>query len=164
MTSSVGRHDAGAFEGVAEQLLVDGEIALGARRERARQLGVSDECRFFGLEGDVAEHVVGMHVGVDDVLDRQLGARTDGGEQLLADARAAAGVDDGDAIAADDEARVRGVAGVARREDLVAPLMHEDAGRNFVNGDTVLGAAADPLWRPREMPKGIPKKPLQATL
>ena len=62
--------------------------------------------------------------------------------QLLADARAAAGVDDGDGIVADDEACVRGVAGVARRERLVAALVHEDAGGNFVNGEG-LGARGD---------------------
>ena len=60
-----------------------------------------------------------------------VGARADGGEQLRADARAAARIDDGDAVVADDEARVRDVAGVARREDLVAALVHENAGRDL---------------------------------
>ena len=129
-------HDARAGEGrLAEQLLVDREVAGGARRERALKLVMADEGGALGLERDVAEDVVGMHVRVDDVLDRQLGAAADRVEQLLADARAAARVDDGDGIGADDKSRVRGVAGVARRERLVAALVHEDAGGNFVNGE-----------------------------
>ena len=63
-------------------------------------------------------------------------------EQRLADARAAAGIDDGDGIVADDEAGVGDVAGVARREQLVAALVHEDAGRDLVNGEG-LGARGD---------------------
>ena len=78
MTSSVGGMMRVPSNAVAEQLLVDGEIALGARRQRARQLGVADERRLLAFERDVAEHVVGMHVRVDHVLDRQLGARADG--------------------------------------------------------------------------------------
>ncbi len=127
MTSSVGGMMRVPSKAVAEQLLVDGEVALGARRQRARKLRVADERRVLALKRDVAEHVVGMHVGVDDVLDRQLGARPDGRQKLRADPRAAARIDDGDAVAADDESGVRGVAGVARREDLVAPLMDENA-------------------------------------
>ena len=150
------RNDARAFERLAEQLFVAGEIALGARRQRARQLGVPDEHRLLAFERDVAEHVVGMHVGVDHVLDRQLGARADGRQKLGPDAWAAARVDDRNAVAADDEARVRGVAGVARREDLVASLMHENARRNFVNGERFLGAGRGA--RRRE------KKRLQVTL
>ena len=92
-----------------------------------------DEGGLLRLEGDVAEHVVGMHVGVDDILDRQRRARADGGEKTRADARAAAGIDHGDAVAPDDEAGVGDVALVARREQLVASLVHENAGRDFAH-------------------------------
>jgi hypothetical protein len=127
---------------LAEQLLVDREVAGGAGRERALQLVMADEGGALGLERGVAEHVVGMHVRVDDVLDRQLGAGADRFEQLLADARAAAGVDDGDRLVADDETGVGGIAGVARVERLVAAFVHEDAGGNFVNSEG-LGASGD---------------------
>ena len=53
--------------------------------------------------------------------------------RLRADARAAAGIDHGDAVTPDDEARVGDVALVARREQLVASLVHENAGRDFVH-------------------------------
>jgi len=62
-----------------EQLLVDREIALSASRKRARQLMMAGEGRLLGLEGDVSEHVVGMHVGVDDVLDEAFA-----GERIIA--------------------------------------------------------------------------------
>ena len=76
------RDDARAGEGrVAEQLLVYREVALGAGGERARQLVMADKDGFLPLERDVAEHVVGMHVRVDDVLDRQLRACADRFEQ-----------------------------------------------------------------------------------
>ena len=136
----VGRRDeACAVEGVAEQLLVDREIAFGACCQPARKLGVADEDGLLVLECDVTEDVIGVHVGVDHVLDRQLGARADGGEQGAPNSRAAARINDGDAVAADDEAGIRSVAGVARGEDLVAPLMHEDARRDFAHAERLLG-------------------------
>ena len=127
-------NDARAGEGLlAQQLLVDRKVARCAGGERARQLVMADKDRFLGRERGVSEHVVGVHVRVDDVLYGQLRAGADGCEQRLADARAAAGVDDGDPIAADDEAGVGGVARIARREDLVAPLVNENAGNDLVD-------------------------------
>ncbi len=55
--------------------------------------------------------------------------------RLRADARAAAGIDHGDAVTPDDEARVGDVALVARREQLVASLVHENAGRDLLDGE-----------------------------
>ncbi len=66
-------------------------------------------------------------------LNRQLRARADRLEEALSDARAAAGVDHRDAVAADDEARIGGVALVARGKDLVAALVDENAGRDLLD-------------------------------
>ena len=73
--------------------------------------------------------------------------------RLRADARAAAGVDHGDAVAPDDEAGVGDVALVARREQLVASLVHENAGRDLLDGERLGRGGGSPrrgierLWR-----------------
>jgi hypothetical protein len=100
---------------------------------------VADENGLLVLECDVTEDVIGVHVGVDYVLDRQLGPRADGGKQSAPNSRAAARINDGDAVAADDEAGIRGIAGVARGEDFVAALMHEDARRDLAHAERLLG-------------------------
>ena len=56
------------------------------------------------LECGIAEHVIHVHVGVDDVADRQGGVCCDRRAQLASDADRAAGIDDGHAFLADDEA------------------------------------------------------------
>ena len=57
---------------------------------------MADEGRIVLLERGVAEHVVGMHVGVDHVADRLVGHGANRGSELAAGDRAAERVDDGD--------------------------------------------------------------------
>ncbi len=58
---------------IAQHGLVDGEIALGPRGQPARQLVMADIGGIVLLERRIAEHVVGMHVGIDHVADRLVG-------------------------------------------------------------------------------------------
>ncbi len=114
-----------------EHPLVDGEIAVGARGKPARQLVVADKGGIVLLEGGVAEHMVGMHVGVDHVADRLVGHGADGFAQLAPHHRASQRVDDGDGLVPDDEAGIGHVAAILRRLHLVAALMHEHARRDL---------------------------------
>ena len=118
---------------VAQHLLVDGEIAVGPRGQPAGQLVVADERRIVLFEGRVAEHVVGMHVGIDHVADRLVGHRANGASELAPRDRAAQRVDHRDRVAADHEARIGHVAAILRRLQLVASLMHEYAGRDLAD-------------------------------
>ena len=88
---------------------------------------MADKGRIVLLERRVAEHVVGMHVGVDHVADRLVGHGANRGSELAAGHRAAERVDDGDRIGSHHEARIGHVAAILGRLQLVAPLMHEHA-------------------------------------
>ena len=118
---------------VAQHLLVDGEIAVGPRGETARQLVVADKGRIVVLERGIAEHMIGMHVGVDHIADRLVGHGADGAPELAPRDRAAERIDDRDGIAAHHETGIGHVAAILRRLHLVASLMHEQAGRDFAD-------------------------------
>ena len=60
-------------------------------------------------ERGVAKYVIGMNVGIDDVANRLGCYLTDRGKQPRAFACAAAGIDHGDGITADDEPGIGGV-------------------------------------------------------
>ena len=83
------------------------------------------------LEGQVAEHVVGMIVGVDDEAHRQIGHGADRRQQVLTLAEAAATVDDRHRLPADDEGEVGDAAAVGGREILVGAAMDIEARGHF---------------------------------
>ena len=64
-----------------------------------------DDCALFG-ERRVAGDVIEMVVGVDDEFDGQLGDDANLAEESLGGGLIFKGVDDGDAVIADHEARV----------------------------------------------------------
>ncbi len=111
----------------AQHLLVDREIAVGPRGKPARELVMADEGGGVVLEGRVAEHVVGMHVGIDHIADRLVGHGADRARAARAPATALPSVSiTATRIAADDEAGIGHVAAILRRLHLVAALMHEN--------------------------------------
>ena len=71
-------------------------------------------------ERGIAENVVGVLVRVDHIADRLAGDSADRRQQRLPDLHAAAGIDNRDGIAPDDDANVRDVPGIrrARQRDL----------------------------------------------
>jgi hypothetical protein len=99
---------------------------------------VTDKAGSFLDEGDVAENVVGMAVRVDDVADRPVGPGTNRGKQLLRLTNASAGVDHRNCAVADDETDIGGRASVLACHQRGRAAVHEDAGRNFVNGQLLL--------------------------
>ena len=84
-------------------------------------------------EGRIAEDMIGMTVGVDDIADRLVGARADRRKQPLAFTHAAAGIDHSDRVVADDEADIGNVAFVLARHQRGLALMHEHAGRDLAD-------------------------------
>ena len=72
-------------------------------REQPR---VADETGWSSREGVVAEHVIHVHVSIDEVAHRQASVLRSARAQRAPDAHRAAAVDDGDAARADDEADV----------------------------------------------------------
>ena len=80
LDADTGQDDFNPFEGfLAQHLFVDGEITLGPRPKSAREFEVADESGFVLLEGGVPEHVVGVHVGIDDIADGLVGGGADSG-------------------------------------------------------------------------------------
>src|SRR3546814_5928041 len=102
----------------------------------------SDVCSS-DLEGAVAEAVVEVDVGGDDVADRPVG----GGGDRLAQGEAllvrGAGVDHGDARLADDEADVGDGAAVVRRHFLLQAEADEDAVGDLTEGKRGRGGRED---------------------
>jgi hypothetical protein len=88
------------------------EIEFAAHRQGSRKITVADKGRAEPIERRVAEHVIRMHMRIDDIEDRLVGAGADGGKQPLANRQAAAGVDDGHSLVADHEADIGDVAQV----------------------------------------------------
>jgi hypothetical protein len=66
------------------------------------------------LECRIAEDVVGMFVGVDDIADRLAGDPTNRGKQCPTYFYAATGVDNRNRIASDDDAKIRDITAIAR--------------------------------------------------
>ena len=74
----------------ARRLIEIGRVMLQEEvttaRQRRGERPVSDKARPILGEGGVAQHVIDMHMGVDDIADRQPGALPDGSTQCAADA------------------------------------------------------------------------------
>jgi len=100
---------------------------------------MSDEGRAKFLEGRVAEDVVRMFVRVDDVEDRLRGPGANRGEEPSPYLDAAARVDDGDALIADNEADVGDIAEIVLAHERDGAGVSEHAGRDFVNGERIDG-------------------------
>src|ERR671916_3279462 len=66
----VGQHEGGAGECPLTQVAAGAlEIRPGTSLEPSGELVVPDEARMLGEESRVAEHMVRMHVRIDDVTD-----------------------------------------------------------------------------------------------
>jgi hypothetical protein len=101
------RDEAGSPDRIlAEEVARRSEVARPARGERLGEVAVADEGGALPREGRVAEEVVGVDVGVDDVADRQPGLGAHRRQKPSAGRLAALGVDDGDGVAADHEAGI----------------------------------------------------------
>ena len=87
-------------------------VALASGGQCRRKPGVGHEHCCVADKGRIAERVVGMDVGMDDVADRLVGALAQRGEQGGADCLGAAGIDDRYTAAADNEADVGDVTAV----------------------------------------------------
>ena len=126
-----GRHDArlgiGAAEVAPQRVQVEGAALL----QRGRQPHVAHELRRLraALEGFVAQHVVGVGMGVDDVADRHRARALDRGAEGAAVARRAAAVDHRRAAAADHQAEIGDATAVRRAPVLEHAAAHVDARR-----------------------------------
>src|SRR5579883_856837 len=81
------------------------EIVWPALRERPWQVDVTDKDRA-RCECCIAEHVIRMSVGIDDVFDGLMRHVTDGGQELAPLPHAAAGVNDRDRVVTDHKTDV----------------------------------------------------------
>jgi hypothetical protein len=82
-------------------------------------------------ECHVAEDMVGVHVGVDQVADRLGAYLADRGDEGVRLDQAAAAVDDGDGVGADDDAEVGDRALVGGAHQFIDALESEDAVGDF---------------------------------
>ncbi len=110
------------------------EVEWAAHRQGSRQIVVADEGRPDPVESGVAEDVIGMLMGIDDIEDGFIRVGADGGEQPFADRHAAAGVDDRHALVADHKADIGDIAKVlfAHQGDFAG--VDEDARLDFLDG------------------------------
>ena len=108
---------------------------------------VADKGRSDPVESGVAEDVIRMLMGIDDIEDGLIRLGADGGEQPLADRHAAASVDDGHALVADHKADIGDIAQVlfAHQGDFAG--MDEHARRDFLDGQRGQSFAAQGAWR-----------------
>ena len=122
------RDDFDLGDGRGAKLLAErAQIVSPALRQLGRQVVVSDKghIRNHALrKGSVAKHMVRMLMGVDHVTDRLVGDAANGQQQALPDADAATGVDHGDGVASDDDAKIGDVALVLGRGHGDLPEMH----------------------------------------
>ena len=99
-----------------------------------------DEDRPLGDEGRDPEDMVGMGVGGDDVANGLRRPRPQGGEEGLALDQAAAGVDHGHGVVADDGADIGDIAFVFARHHRDLARMGENAGGDLLQVETYPGA------------------------
>src|SRR5438094_249170 len=92
---------------------------------------MADEAGSLSDKGRIAEHVVGMSMGVDDVADRLAGAGPYRGEQRLAFAEAAPRIDHGHRVLTDNETDIGNGALVLSRHQRDGAGMDEDSRRDF---------------------------------
>jgi len=110
------------------------QVKLPSRRQRTRQIPVSDESSPLAHECCVAEDVIGMNVRVDDIAHRLCRHLPDRGEQGFAFAGATAGIDYRYRIVADDEACIGGVALIGGGHHVDATDVNVDAGGDLGDG------------------------------
>ena len=77
--------------------------------------------------------MIRMHVRVDHVTDRLVGDRANRISKLAPGHGAAERIDDRNPIASHDKTRIRHVAAILRRLNLIAALMHEHARGNLAD-------------------------------
>ena len=106
------------------------EVEFSALPQFRRQIVVPDE-GYTRAECCIAEYVVWMFVGVDNVSHRLAGDAVNGSAQCIADRDAAAGVHDRDCIVPDDDAEIRNVSGVSWGGHGNLAEMDEVAGRHL---------------------------------
>ena len=99
---------------------------LGKRR-------VPDEAGVRIREGRIAEYVIHMDVGVDDIADGFLRALSDRCQQRATDAYRAARIDDSHAAASHDEADIGDIIVSRRLEVQGLAKVNEDAGGDLLD-------------------------------
>src|SRR6185437_11235593 len=142
-----GRHDLDVGDQrIAKNAAKCAEIIIAARGQRARQILVPDENRSLWYKRisllykrRVAKNVIGVNMGIDHVANGLRRYVADGGKQSLAFAGAAAGVDHGHRVVADDEAEIGGIALVRLAHDSDIADMDVDTRRNFGDRQRRLG-------------------------
>src|ERR1700678_1745644 len=95
---------------VAEQSSKCLQVKRAACGHRPRQIFVADERRFGAEERRVPENVIGMYMRIYYITNWLWCDGADRREQPRSFSRAAAGVDDRDALGGDDEAQIGNVA------------------------------------------------------
>ncbi len=118
-------------EAIAEHGAKCLEIVVAPRRQRAGQVLVADKNGSVLREGRVAEHMIRMDMGIDDVAYRLRRHGADRRKKPFTFARAAAGIDHRDRFIADDEADIGGVALIRLVHHLDGTDVNIDAGRDF---------------------------------
>jgi hypothetical protein len=93
--------------------------------------------------------MVRVHVRIDYITDRPIGSRPHASAQAASHQRAAARVNDGDVVVADDEAAVGDVSLIVGGDERVPTLVDEHARRDLGQGEPGLGRAPLPWqqWR-----------------
>ena len=103
------------------------------------------------IKSRVPEDVIRVLVCIDDIEDRFVGSGSDGGQQTPPNRHAAAGVNDGHPLFADDEADIGDIAQVLLTHQGDLPHVGEHAGREFLDRQGRDGLAAKgALRRERE--------------
>ena len=124
------RHDFHVVEHGSHAAPKSREIERRARGQCPRQAAMANK-NCGGGECGVAEHMIRMGMRVYDVFDWLVGQSTNCCKQTTAFAHAAAGVDDGDRIAADDKADIGNRAFVLGTHQRDGAEMDIDAGSDF---------------------------------
>ena len=124
-------NDRDAVEGVAHLRAKRRKIMRPTRRQRPRQILMSDEGRAGLDEGAIAESMIGMGVGVDDVANELLRLFAQRREEGAAFDQAAARVDHRDRVVADDRSEIGDVARIFPGHEGSFALMGVNAGGDF---------------------------------
>src|SRR5882757_6246956 len=89
-------------------------------------------------EGGVAKDMIRMAVRVDDVPDRLVGTGADRRKQLLSLTNAAAGIDHGNSVFANNESDIGNCAVVLARHERGLAVVYEQARSDFAYGQLLL--------------------------
>jgi hypothetical protein len=124
------RHQRG---GIAPTVEFGGEILdeeIATRLEVVSQARGADKLGAPFCKRGIAEHMIEMHVGVDDMADGLVGELFDGGTQGAPGGERPTGVDHRHAARADDHAEIGAVAARGVIDVRHLAVMHVDAGRD----------------------------------